>query len=342
MKSLEELLAPVSDDTPGGEDLDESIEFDRLRDAFDQNFAIDAKVQELADGDVAPEPVDWRDLLGLIEQLSERTKNLFLSVSYARCGFTLRKPEVLDRGLQFTAGLLEDYAETVHPLPDGEYGPEGRALICEDLAKRGGFALPFLELPVVFEERFSITVDQLRLADDLGPAADDYADVMRGLEQLSDERKAEIAAMLGSYQTSINRIETALRESSGAPPDFSTTREYIGMVQTAFCNLAGLGAAESEGEGEGEGEEAGKAESGEAGASGSSFSGGVKSRDDVVRALTAIEQYYARAEPSHPLRLATGRLRGWVTMDFFQILEDIAPNSVDDAKSVLLDRRDME
>lgn len=339
MKSLEELLAPVSDDTPGGEDLDESIEFDRLRGAFDQNFPIDARVQELEEGEPEPVPVDWGELLGLIEELGEKTKNVYLSVSYARCGFTLRDPDVLDRGLQYTAGLLEEFAETVHPMLDGDYGEEGRALICEDLAARGAFALPFLELPVIVEERFSITADQLRMAEELGASSDAYPDVMRGLEQLEDERKNEIAAQMASFQASIDRIETALKGmGKGVSPDFSTTREFIAVVQTAFGKLAGLGGGDDE-NADGDALEDGVAFDGESGAS---FGGAVKSRDDVIRALTAIEQYYARAEPSNPVKFACGRLRSWVTMDFLEILEDIVPNSVDDAKSVLLDRRDME
>lgn len=338
MKSLEELLAPVSDEAPGGEDLDESIEFDRLRDAFDENFPIDSRVQELGEDESAPAPVDWTELLELIEELGDKTKNLFLSVCYARCGFTLRDPEVLDRGLQYTAGLLEEFAETAHPLSDSDVGLEGRALICEDLAARGAFALPFLEMPVIVDDRVSITADQIRMSDEHGASADEYPDVMRGLDQLSDERKGESLEWMESLQASFDRIEAALKEMVGDKcPDFSTTRDYLAMVRTGYENLAGLGGSDEE-----EVEDDGLGGDAAAGSAGPSFGGAVKSRDDVIKALTAIEQYYARAEPSHPVKVAVGRLRGWVAMDFLQILEDIAPSSVDDAKSVLLDRRDME
>lgn len=340
MKSLEELLAPVSDDAPSGEDLDESVEFDRLRGAFDVNFPIDARVQELAEGEPAPEAVDWDELLELIEELGDKTKNVFLSVAYARAGFCLRDPDVVERGLQYTVGLFEDFWDSAYPTVDGDYGPQGRALICDALADRGAFALPFLELPVVAEERIKITADELRVSDDEGAAADAYPDVMRGLDQLEDEAKARTAERLANYIDSIDRIEAALKEKSEAEvPDFSTTRDYLQMVQTAFSNLAGLNVETAEDDAEDE--EFGEADSG-GGGGGASFGGAVRTRDDVLKALTAIEQYYARSEPGHPVKIGVGRLRGWVTMDFMQILEDIAPNSVEDAKSVLLDQRDVE
>lgn len=340
MKTLEELLTPVSDDAPAGEDMDESIEFDRLRGAFEINFPIDARVVEPDPDAPEPDAVDWSELLELIEGLSDKTKDIFLAVAYARSGFVLRDPEVVDRGLKFTAGLLEDFWDSAYPTTDGDYGPEGRSLICQDLAKMGAFALPFLELPLLDDGRGTVTADQLREADDLGASADGYPEVMRMLDQMDDEKKPETVELLESYLDSIERIEAALREKGeGEAPDFSTTRDYIDVVKTAYTKLSGLGSGEEGEAAEGEEADAGL---GDAGAGGPAFGGAVRSRDDVIKALTAVEQYYARAEPGHPVKVAVARLRGWVTKDFMEILEDIVPGSVDEAKNVLLERRDME
>lgn len=321
--------------------MDESLEFDRLRGAFEINFPIDARVVELEEGDAEPTPVDWAELLELIEELGDKTKDVFLGVAYARCGFVIRDPEVVDRGLQYCAGLLEDYWDTVHPRLDSDYGPSGRSLIFEDLAKRGAFALPFLELPIIDNGRGRVTADQLRLADDQGASAESYPDVMRMLDQMDDEGKTKIVDLLASYQSSIDRIEAALKEKGeGEVPDFSTTRDFIAVVQKAFAKLAGLGAGGDEDE-DGEAADGDFAAAG-AGDPGGSFSGGVRSRDDVLKALTAIEQYYARAEPGHPVKVAAARLRGWVTKDFMEILADIVPGSVNEAKNVLLERGEEE
>ncbi|MDJ0643259.1 MAG: type VI secretion system ImpA family N-terminal domain-containing protein [Erythrobacter sp.] len=339
MKSLVQLLLPVSDDAPAGEDMDESLEFDRLRTAFDANFPYDARVTERDPDEPEPDQVDWSELLELIEELSDKTKDLFLGVAYARCGFALQNSEVVAHGLQYTAGLLEEHWDSVFPTPDGDYGPAGRALICEDLAKRGAFPLPFLKLPIMDDGRGRVTAGELIDVGEEGAGAEAYPEVMRMLDQMDDEQKEEISDRLTSFQTSFDEIEAVLKEKSDAEvPDFSTSREFIGKAQSAYAGLTGAETGEDEAAGEG----AGSISAAGAGEGGPSIGGAVRSRDDVIKALNAVEQYYERAEPGHPVKVAVARLRGWVTKDFMEILEDIVPNSVDDAKNVLLERDDME
>lgn len=339
MKSLEELLEPVSEDSPSGEDIEDSLDFDNLYPAFDDNFPIDAGVTELADGDAPPPPVDWEETLEKIEELSGQTKHLFLAVSYARCGFCIGDPEVVDRGLKFAAGLVEDFWDSVHPAIDGPLGFAGRSAIFEGIARRGAFALPFYELPIIVSDRLNVKAGQILDAEEHGASSDGYPMVMQALDQMDDERKQEIADLLESYIASIDRIDAALKaHADGDLPDFSTVKDIIGMVQTAFGKLAGL-VSDEDAEA---GEDAGSGELADAGAGGPALSGTIKSRDDVIKALSAIEQYYARAEPGHPVKVSIARLRGWVTKDFMEILADIVPNSVDDAENVLLERRDME
>lgn len=338
MKSIEELLAPISDEHPCGEDLDESLEFDTLRAAFDENFPIDSGVTPLEDGEPGPAPVVWADLFEQIESLCAQTKDLWLALSYARCGIVRGDPDIVDLGLHFTARLLEEQWDQVHPAVD-DPGGRLRGPIFEDLARRGGFAMPFLGMPLVLGNRGSLKGEQLLDAHNNGGASDSYAEVRGTLDQLDDDAKASTAALLVSLRESLDRIEAVLRERGvDARPDFSTARDTLRLVQEAYLALAGL-AAEDAGEDGASAEDAG---SDSLGTGGAGFGGAVKSREDVLKAFNAIEQYYAKAEPGHPLRLTMGRLRGWVSKDFMEILEDIAPGSLDEVKSVLLERRDVE
>ena len=343
MKSIEELLAPVSDDQPCGEDMDESVAFDTLRAAFDDNFPIDSGVSPLAEGEPGPPPVNWRDLFDEIEGLCAKTKDLWLAVSYARCGFVRSDPEIVLQGLEFAARLLEEQWDHVHPVLDDPNG-RLRAPIFRDIAGRGAFAMPFLGLPLVLGSRSSIKAEQLLDAHQNGGASDSFIEVRMTLDQLDDEGKAAVATQLRTMLDLLNRIEGLLREHNLPDrPDFSTVRDTILAVEEASLALAGLGAPDGSEDAESDGEsDAGDLAAGVGGASGPAFGGAVKSRDDVLRALGAIEQYYVRAEPGHPVRLAMGRLRSWVNKDFMEILEDIAPRSLDEVKSVLLERRDVE
>jgi type VI secretion system protein ImpA len=53
---------------------------------------------------------------------------------------------------------------------------------------------------------------------------------------------------------------------------------------------------------------------------GSSFTGGIFSRDDVLRAMDGIAAYYAKNEPTSPIPMLLGRCKRLVTMDFIDIV----------------------
>jgi type VI secretion system protein ImpA len=60
---------------------------------------------------------------------------------------------------------------------------------------------------------------------------------------------------------------------------------------------------------------------------GSSDGGAIRSRQDVVRALDRICQYYARTEPSSPVPFLLRRAQRLVEMDFLQIIDELTPQA---------------
>jgi predicted component of type VI protein secretion system len=62
----------------------------------------------------------------------------------------------------------------------------------------------------------------------------------------------------------------------------------------------------------------------------------------VLKALDAIVDYYRRREPGSPVPVAIARAKSWVNLDFLSVLEDIAPDSVGEARRVLTSKRDEE
>lgn len=60
-----------------------------------------------------------------------------------------------------------------------------------------------------------------------------------------------------------------------------------------------------------------------------------QSRVDVVTALDAIVRFFNENEPTSPVPLMLKRVRAWVEMDFLQLLNEIAPNAIDDAQKLL-------
>lgn len=337
MATLEELLAPVSDESPTGEDLDDTDQFEALRTSFDIRFPIDVGLSDIEEGRELPPAVDWEAQITLIEELSGQTKDLFLAASLARCGIAADDLDAVERGLLMMAGLLETYWDSVHPQLD-TLGYIGRKGICEQIAGRSAFAMPFLNVTILGEGRASFKAEQIMAAEAQGATNDDYGAIKRLVENWDDERKQAVADRLQFLSDTIKRIDTVMRENAEGqePPGFDTTLDYIGTVKSAYVALAELKAEVDEQE-EGKDSED-YSESPQAASGGKPLSGEIRSRDDVLRALRAIEQYYERAEPGHPLKFASRRLAGWVTKDFMEILHDIVPNSVDGAKEILFER----
>ena len=61
--------------------------------------------------------------------------------------------------------------------------------------------------------------------------------------------------------------------------------------------------------------------------------GAIKSRQDAIRALDAVAEFFRRNEPSSPIPLFLERAKRLVSKDFLEVLADIAPDAVPQARS---------
>jgi type VI secretion system protein ImpA len=60
----------------------------------------------------------------------------------------------------------------------------------------------------------------------------------------------------------------------------------------------------------------------------------IRSRDDVIRVLDKLCDYYAQYEPSSPLPLLLKRAKRLTSLSFMEIIQDLAPEAVAQAKSI--------
>jgi type VI secretion system protein ImpA len=61
--------------------------------------------------------------------------------------------------------------------------------------------------------------------------------------------------------------------------------------------------------------------------------GVVASRQDAIRALDAVADFFRRTEPSSPIPLFLARAKRLVSKDFLEVLADIAPEAVAQARA---------
>jgi len=69
-------------------------------------------------------------------------------------------------------------------------------------------------------------------------------------------------------------------------------------------------------------------------AAGFAVDGEIRSRDDVIRVLDRICEYYERHEPSSPLPMLLRRAKRLATMSFLDILRELVPDGVAQAEAL--------
>jgi len=328
--TLEQILAPVAEENPVGDDLSYDPERQEIERAFEA-------ASTPGEGDAE---LDWRTVVRQIESQFGRTKDIWLAAYLCRAGARMGSLETVALGAEALGGLFQSYWDTVHPQLD-EVGLIGRKSPCDSLASRGDFLLPLERVVLVRHPRLGVFTGQdLERFRTEQESADGYGMFRATLAELGDGALLEASAL-------IDRIEAGLRQADqiftaaaagDASPNFSATYAALSSLRAGLSAfLAGADGGEPAAADEG-GQEGGDGAAPAAGG-GQRLSGRIQNTDDVVRALDAIADYYRRSEPSHPILFLVMRAKHWVGMDFLALMGEIAPDAVYTA-SQLLNKRE--
>lgn len=328
---VEALLAPVSDSNPVGDDL----AYDNGRLELEQAFERSASGSSANEGDV-----DWRSVLSLIEDQNKRTKDIWLAVYMIRAGAKMARLDVVDRGAAFLAGLLSAYWEKVHPQID-EYGFQGRKSPLESLTRIGEFLGPLKTIVLVSHPRLGqySSSDLERFALN-GDSEDGYGMFRAAVAEMPEEELTAVRDQLDSIADNLRKTDRVMTENAGSETsvNFQPTYDALAAIRRNLAMFTDGGETAEEAPAAADNNAPPQVGSGAP----SRGSGAVESREDVVRALDAIADYYRRKEPSSPVPLALRRAREWVTLDFMAVIEDIAPGSLDDVRRILMSSRGTE
>lgn len=331
---LGRLLAPVSDEDPTGPDLAYDPARYEIEQAFDTEVSIDASGVA-----ASPPEVDWRSIIDRIIEQSGRTKDLWLAAYLCRAGARAGRLDTVEIGAKALSGLLEAYWPTLHPGLE-EYGFQGRKGPCDSLVSQAQFIAPLRKITLINHPRLGrYSIDDFERFRLGGESEEGYGMFRAALEDLQGEGLGEIVERLNAIEDSLKRADlvlTANADESGAT-NFTAVYEALGQMRRAVLAFSPHFAAEEIPE-----------PSVHPHVASSSFSNAavgaarIQTRDQVVQALDAVSDYYQRKEPGHPTLSLMRRAREWVGLDFMSILEDIAPGSLEEAKSVLQTRKQRE
>ena len=335
----EALLQPISPEQPCGVNLDDSAvlsALDALR-LFGQSRSPEALPD--TDGDEkeaakARPPVEWdRIRADALEGLS-KSKDLRL---LAYLGTALLRTDGLpafSHVLTTASQWLEAYWPNVYPVLDEDAIARRNALNC--------FADPMAvvdrvwRLPLVASRqhgRFSLRdIERSRgLAsgpNDKEPRPDEAA-ILSAFKELPLEELTTLDKSVTAASAALTNIDARMRSEGGpdVAPDFGPLVTQLAKLNRVCRDQLALRAPAGGGADAGQGSEGG-------GTVQVAFNGGaIGSRQDAVRALDAVAEYFRRNEPSSPIPLFVERAKRLVAKDFLEVLADIAPDALAVAKS---------
>jgi type VI secretion system protein ImpA len=306
MINIEELLSPVSAEEPCGADL-----------------AYDAATQEL-------ETV----LLGKPEtQFSPAEEPRWDCLALVR----MEGLQGFRDGLAVIRGLLERYWDGLYPRldPEDNNDPTERVNILSSmLTPLGSFDDPMQFLRRLREAKLSNSVQLGKFSlEEMSPSAvaggtsappADSAQVQGSFRDTAPEKLEEIAAALGDSTSLAKAIDEQLTNTIGAgrAPDWAPLLGTLGEIRKAIAPFL---PTPDEGE---------AGETAEGKAAGGGKSGEIHSRQDVVRMLDRLCDYYSRAEPSSPVPLLLRRAQRLAEMSFLEIINDLSPETLAPVQNV--------
>ncbi len=365
MLDIEELLTPVSDDAPCGPDLEYDAAFGEM-----ERAAEGKGDQQFGDTVVAAEPPDWKEVRKQVDSLLPRTKDMRVAVYLARCLLHFEGLLGVESALKLLRRYTEDYWGSVHPELDesDNNDPTYRINTLVSLCDESGFLRELQDCPMVSSR--AMGQFGLRAIVDAHEEGESSGEESTGGGAWAEEETAQVdaepsgttpevfdAAFTDADAETLVSTEEAVRNAAehvAAIENWVT--EQVGAaqavslqsLQSLFTQMAevmqsqlqrlGIGGEEEEiyvEEDESSDPIGEDVENGSGGVVQQSvrLDGKIATREDAIRALDRVCEYYERNEPSSPLPLLIRRAQRLASKSFLDIIRDLAPDAVSQAEA---------
>ncbi len=317
MSDISLVLAPISPESPCGEDTFDNISglLHKLVSAGMGEESISAVEGERRDSSSPSGMAAWRELDDMVLEGFGETKHLELAWYLLVAQAHLKGLPGLMDGLDVINNLLANFWEEVYPVePEEEY--EYRRLALDRLAEKPVLAAVDQVRVVEGRQTGNFTLGDFRSARD--GSGVDFKLIEQGLAETVKDKPSyydDLAVQANEARGAIARLEATVGEhfpSYKVPLD--GLKKRLGELEAAISGFSGVPMAEAAGE---EGEVSG------GGASAAQRApDALNSREDVVRLLGKIIQFYQKNEPTSPVPVLLERAQRVVTMDFKEIVAE--------------------
>lgn len=333
--NLEPLLAPVSDESPAGPDLEYDPAFLEL-----ERAAAPKAERAIGDAVKAAEEPDWEKVTELSEAVLTRSKDLRAAVHLAAAWMRTSGMPGWTAGLELIRSLLEQFWDNVHPQLDAEDDNDPTMRVnavvpLSDLQSVLGYfrTTPFVQSPRMgrFNLRdLRIANGTLKVTTPSGAPEPTLTEIEACCMDCAEEELVETTAAISQSMEDARAIDAIFTDRVGtAGPDFKNLLSDIYELKK-FLDPQLARRVPPEGDAEGEAEDGDSA-----GATGAArASGAIAGPQDVMRRLDEVCDYYTRCEPSSPVPLLLRRAQRLVGMDFMDLLKDLAPGGISELRVV--------
>ena len=329
---VDALLLEIDSAAPCGPDL----EYDPAFLALEQEALGKPEVQ-YGDTITPAVPPDWKIVRRMAGELLERSRDLRLAVHLLRASLALSGVSGLADSVKLIERLLDARWDSVHPVLDAD-DDDDPMLRINSLAILSDTSTMVRELKdavlVTLPGLGPLTIKLLEIANgELAPPPGQEKIALASIESaILDLDPAMLAASVDALRRaleSVVNIELILVRQVGSSQALNLDA-LTRPLRTAHEVLAR----------QGQGARGAAPEHAPGAATDSpppdttpdaarvAISGDIASRDDVLRMLDKLVDYYTRHEPSSPLPILLARAKRLVPMNFFEIMQDLAPDGV--------------
>lgn len=330
------LLAPIPGENPAGVALRRSApEFDEI------NKLLPQQDKAVSDGIDVAKPGQWSAMVDKCSAgLKNKSKDLLFATRLTQALINRNGFAGLRDGLNYIVGLLNEYWDTLHPLPDEDSG---------DLETRCSSLIAICR-----ETEAPIWIREIPLTDKPAPMDGDDSKripVTYNLHVLITEKKSDSALPfaagmakvigttpaafyvtlyedLGEAITAVEAFKEATNERFGRDlaPDTSKIRESLALCKNrieSICKSRGISLVAAAATTSSEASEEPSEDTSTMNGNGNGHAGPIRNRAEALGRLREIADFLKQAEPHSPVSYLINRAISWSEMPFEKLLLEL-------------------
>lgn len=325
---IDSLLSEISPESPCGDNLEYDAHFSEM-----ERHAQGKPEQQFGDKLVPAEPPNWRGVQQEATALLVRTKDLRVLAYLIRALLHTHELPGFHQGIALLRGVLERYWEPVHPQLDPEDNDSTQRInILSTLADSDAVLNPLRVAPLVASPvlgKFSLR--DIEIAEGTLPFSGEgepptMTTIDAAFADCDLTQLQATAVLVNEALDHGNAIEAVVSAHVGVAEtvNLSPLLDLLAHIRKILSDrLAARGAGVED-------EPAQSQDASQAAAPSAppkTFGGDISSRQDVLLMLEKACDYYKKHEPSSPVPILLKRAKRLVSMDFMDIIKDLAPEA---------------